>query len=84
MIQTRSIVLGILFALLVTGCGLALILAKDWLWSLFELLYSMLGIEAQRTRMWAMFTTAVGLGIAACGLFVLWAVVMRVRNEPRA
>ena len=82
MIQTRSIVLGVLFALAIMGAGLVLIFAKDWVWSLFDLFYSMLGIQGERTRMWEMFITTIGLFIAASGLFVLWAVIMRVRNEP--
>lgn len=70
--------------LAIVGLGLTLILAKDWLWSMFELGYGLLGIQSQRTHLWELFTTTVGLGVAACGAFVIWAVIMRVRNEPRA
>jgi NADH:ubiquinone oxidoreductase subunit 6 (subunit J) len=83
MIQTRSIVFGVLFALAIVGAGLVLIFAKDWVWSLFDLFYSMLGIQGERTRMWEMFITTCGVMIAAFGLFVLGAVIMRVRNEPK-
>jgi hypothetical protein len=81
MIQKRSVVLGILVGLIIVAGGLVLILAKEWLWSLFTLAYGLLGIQAQRTRMWELFTTTIGLGVAAAGLVVVWAVVMRVRNE---
>jgi hypothetical protein len=84
MIQTRSIVAGVLLGLAIVSLCLVFILAKDWLWSLFELGYGLLGIQGTRTHLWQMFTTTIGLGVAAFGAFVLWAVIMRVRNEPHA
>ena len=80
MTQKRSIFFGVLFALLVVAGGLALIVAKEWLWGLFELLYGMLGISGQRTHMWAMFTTTIGLGVVLAGLVLLLAVLQRARN----
>ena len=84
MIHTRSIVAGVLFGLAIVGLGLSFILAKDWLWSMFVLGYGLLGIQAERTHLWELFTTTVGLGVALIGAFVLWAVYSRARNEPRA
>ena len=84
MIQTRSIAAGVLVGLAIVGLGLAFILAKDWLWSMFVLGYGLLGIQAERTHLWELFTTTVGLGVTLIGAFVLWTVYSRARNEPRA
>ncbi len=79
MIHKRSVIAGFIFGGLILAFGLALILSKDWVWSLFEAFYSMLGIQAQRTNLWAMFITTVGLAFAAFGLFTLFAVWQRWR-----
>ena len=81
MIQKRSVVAGFVVGGLILAFGLAMILSKDWVWSLFETLYIMLGIEAQRTNLWQMFITTIGLGIAALGLFIIWAVWQRWRLD---
>ncbi|MFN2105830.1 MAG: hypothetical protein ACK2U5_19480 [Candidatus Promineifilaceae bacterium] len=71
MIQKRSAIAGFVVGGLILAFGLAMILSKDWVWSLFETLYSMLGIEAQRTNLWQMFITTIGLGFAAIGLYII-------------
>lgn len=79
MVHKRSVIAGIVFGGVILAVGLALIFSKDWVWSLFEAFYSMLGIQAQRTRLWEMFITTIGLGMAAFGLFTMWAVWQRWR-----
>jgi hypothetical protein len=83
MIQKRSVVLGLLFGAIVLAAGVALIFAKDWVWALFELLYGMLGIQSERTRMWELFITTIGLFVSASGLFVLWS-VWRIRRSSQS
>ena len=79
MVHRRSVIAGIIFGGLILAGGLALIFSKDWVWWLFEAFYSMLGIQAQRTRLWEMFITTIGLGFVAFGLFTIWAVWQRWR-----
>ena len=80
MIHKRSVVAGFILGGVILAFGLALIFSKDWAWSMFEAFYSMLGIEAGRTRLWEMFITTIGLGVSAIGLFTIWAVWQRWRN----
>ncbi|NCF69544.1 MAG: hypothetical protein GWP61_26635 [Chloroflexi bacterium] len=80
MVHKRSVIAGILLGLLILAFGLALIFAKDWVWSLFEIFYSMLGIQAERGPYWGMFITTIGLGVSAIGLFTIWTVWRRWRN----
>lgn len=79
MIQQRSIALGLLAGGTILATGLALIFSKEWAWSLFEGLYSVLGIQGQRTRLWEMFVTTIGLFVLAIGLYILFAVWQRWR-----
>ncbi len=81
MIKKRSLIAGLLLGLLILAFGLVLIFAKDWVWSLFETFYSILGIQAQRAPMWEMFISTIGLGVAAIGLFTIWSVWRRWRNS---
>jgi len=81
MVHKRSLIAGLLLGLLILVLGLALIFSKGWVWSLFEVFYGLLGIEAQPTPMWGMFITTIGLGVAAIGLFTMGSVWRRWRNE---
>ena len=47
MVHKRSLIAGLLLGLLILALGLALIFSKGWVWSLFEIFYGLLGIEAQ-------------------------------------
>jgi hypothetical protein len=80
MVHKRSVIAGILLGLLILAFGLALIFAKDWVWSLFELFYGLLGIQSEPTQMWEMFITTIGLGVSAVGLFTIWTMWKRWRN----
>jgi hypothetical protein len=77
----RSELGGLAAGSLVLALGLAMIFAKDWVWSLFLAFYSLLGIQTERTRMWEMFITTIGLGIAALGLYVILIIWIRRRND---
>lgn len=79
MIHRRSVIAGFILGGLILALGLAMIISKDWVWSLFELLYGMLGIQAERRRLWEMFITTIGLGVSAVGIFTIWAVWKRWR-----
>ena len=80
MIHKRSVVAGFILGGVILAFGLALIFSKDWVWALFEAFYGMLGIQSDRTRLWEMFITTIGLGVSAIGLFTIWAVWQRWRN----
>lgn len=80
MVDKRSVIAGFLAGGIVVALGLALIFSKYWVWSLFEAFYSMLGIQAERTRLWEMFITTIGLGVLAIGFFMSLAVWRRWRD----
>ena len=71
MVRKRSVIAGFLTGGIILALGLALIFFKEWAWSLFEIFYSMLGIQGNRTRLWEMFITTVGLGVLTIGFFIL-------------
>ncbi|MFN2143683.1 MAG: hypothetical protein ACK2U5_24615 [Candidatus Promineifilaceae bacterium] len=81
MLDKRSVIAGMIGGGIVLGFGLALIFAKDWAWSLFVALYSMLGIQAEQTRLWEMFITTIGLGVSAVGFSLIWSVWKRRRTN---
>jgi hypothetical protein len=81
MLDKGSVIAGLVGGGFILAFGLALILTKGWVWSLFGAFYGLLGIQAERTRMWEMFITTIGLGVAALGLFLMWAGWMRRRND---
>ena len=72
MVNKRSVVAGLLAGGVVLIFGLVLIFAKGWVWSLFEMVYGMLGIQAQRSNYWEMFITTIGLGVSSLGIFLMW------------
>ena len=80
MVHKRSLIAGFLAGGIVLALGLALILSKDWVWSLFEAFYRLLGIQAERTRLWEMFITTIGLGVLAIGFMTILAVWRRWQN----
>ena len=49
MVKKRSVIAGFVTGGIILALGLALIFSKDWVWSLFESFYSMLGIQGNRT-----------------------------------
>jgi hypothetical protein len=81
MLDKRSVLGGLAAGSLFLAFGLVLICAKDWVWSLFLAFYSLLGIQAQRTRMWEMFITTIGLGLVALGFYLYMFIWMRGRND---
>ncbi len=81
MVRKRSVVLGFFFGGAVLALGVGLIFFKDPVWQLFEAFYGLLGIQSERTRLWEMFVSTVGLFIATIGLFLIWAVWKRWRSE---
>ena len=81
MVGKRSEIAGFIAGGAILSLGLALIFAKDWVWSLFESLYAVLGIHAERTRLWEMFITTIGLGVLIVGLYALGAAWQRRRLD---
>ncbi len=81
MIHKRSVVAGLLFGGLIVAFGLLLIFAKDLVWSWFEFFYSMLGIQAERSRFWGMFISTIGLAIFGLGAFLMFTVWKRWRID---
>lgn len=60
-------VAGLLLGVIMVGVGLYMIGAKPGLWALTEQLYALIAVSAQRTRLWDMFTTTIGLGLLLVG-----------------
>ncbi len=81
MVERRSVIAGLLFGALFVAAGTILIVFQDIPWALFEFVYGMLGIQAQRTPLWSSFMTVIGVLVTLFGLFVIWAVVMRARHS---
>jgi hypothetical protein len=77
MVEKGSAFAGFLAGGLILALGVAMIVSKDWVWSLFEALYGTLGIEAQRTHLWQMFITTIGLFVSATGFAIIWSARQR-------
>lgn len=60
-------VVGLVLGLLMMGLGLYMIGAKANLWGLTQQLYALIAVTAERTRLWDMFTTTIGLGLLLMG-----------------
>lgn len=70
--RRSSAYLSILGGILALAAGLYLILAKEGLWMFTEAFYALLGVVGSRSRMWDLFTTTIGLGLAAVGVYGIW------------
>ena len=81
MVGKRSAIAGLLLGVFILSLGLALIASKDWVWVLFETLYSVLGVQAERRRLWEMFITTIGLGVSATGFYIMLIAWKRGREE---
>lgn len=81
MVQKGGVIARMLLGGLIVILGLVLILDKDWVWSLFEIFYGMLGIQAQQSRFWGMFVSTIGLALFALGVFVMWSAWRRWRGD---
>jgi nitrogen fixation-related uncharacterized protein len=80
-VQRRSVILGITFGLIIVAIGLFFIFGKDFLWSVTQSIYNILGIQSTRTQGWEMLTSAIGTGIVVCGAFLIWTVNQIRRNS---
>ena len=81
MVGKRSAIAGLLVGGILLSIGLALIISKDWVWALFEAFYSVLGIQAERRRLWEMFITTIGLGVSATGFYLIVLALKRRRQD---
>lgn len=81
MIHKGSVIARMLLGGLILILGLVLILDKNRVWSLFEIFYAMLGIQAQQSRFWGMFVSTIGLALFALGVFVMWVAWRRWRGD---
>lgn len=61
--------LGVLAGLGLLAAGILMIAAKEALWAGTTQLYMLIGVSAERTRLWDMFTTTIGLGLLLLGLW---------------
>lgn len=80
MVQTRSVVAGVVAGLLIVAVGLFFIFGKDALWGMTQAIYSLVGIQSARTQGWEWLTSAIGVIIALFGGFLVWA-VLKVRQN---
>jgi hypothetical protein len=81
MVGKRSAIAGLLLGGIILSLGLALIGSKDWVWALFDALYSVLGVQAERRRLWEMFITTIGLGVSTTGFYIILLAWKRWREE---
>ena len=80
MTQRRIAIVSLVFALLVSTLGIFLIAAKSALWSITQDLYALIEVQADRTRLWELFTTTLGLGLVGLGIALIIGAWSRFRN----